>query len=409
MIVRDAIKNGIIAHLPECNVEEIFPQHIVLGSRRGGFIKVECNHIIIRSETHTHRRFLEQCGVRFQSDSPHAFPMLTENYETEVQGLYLIGALAGYPLIKHCLNHGYDVIEYIMGNITPRADELPLRALLDGANVEITSAEFTEWVRDSIPYYHSLTELQLRELLLQARLRRVRPQEAIFRTGEPGYSVYSILEGRVRIEIEFKSVELQVGESFGEMALIAGQRRQGAAVSVTAALLLEFDRNTLLRLLRTFPEIRRIFEANIGFGIQDFEPSELPEDFAAPVETIAPHLFISYSHSDQSAAIRLVTALEKERFACWISSRDVFQNYMDEIVLAIKTAVAIIVIFSAMANQSEEIKKEMSLASCYKIPKIPLRIQNVAPEGGFEYEFATSQYIDCFEDWRTAIERLIVD
>ena len=28
----------------------------------------------------------------------------------------MIGALAGYPLIKHCMNQGYDVIEFINGN-----------------------------------------------------------------------------------------------------------------------------------------------------------------------------------------------------------------------------------------------------------------------------------------------------
>ena len=38
---------------------------------------------------------------------------------SQVPGLYIIGALAGYPLIKQCLNQGYEVVEYILGNTHP--------------------------------------------------------------------------------------------------------------------------------------------------------------------------------------------------------------------------------------------------------------------------------------------------
>ena len=68
-------------------------------------------------------------GVRFSSDSREAFPELSPNHETSVPGIYVIGALAGYPLIKHCLNQGYDVIEHISGvtDLEP-ADEPLLKA-----------------------------------------------------------------------------------------------------------------------------------------------------------------------------------------------------------------------------------------------------------------------------------------
>ena len=38
-----------------------------------------------------------------------AYPALSPQFETTVPGIYVIGALAGYPLIKHCMNQGYDV------------------------------------------------------------------------------------------------------------------------------------------------------------------------------------------------------------------------------------------------------------------------------------------------------------
>ena len=45
------------------------------------------------------------------SPAPTATPIptLSPQFETTVPGIYVIGALAGYPLIKHCMNQGYDV------------------------------------------------------------------------------------------------------------------------------------------------------------------------------------------------------------------------------------------------------------------------------------------------------------
>jgi hypothetical protein len=49
----------------------------------------------------------------------------TETYESNVKGLYIIGALGGYPLIKQAMNQGYEVVESIIGNHVEPADEPP--------------------------------------------------------------------------------------------------------------------------------------------------------------------------------------------------------------------------------------------------------------------------------------------
>ena len=43
-------------------------------------------------------------------------PELTDEYESNKPGIYVIGSLAGYPLIKQAMNQGYDVVEFINGN-----------------------------------------------------------------------------------------------------------------------------------------------------------------------------------------------------------------------------------------------------------------------------------------------------
>ena len=69
------------------------------------------------------RKLVESFGVAFPSADPAAVPQLSDTYESNVPGLYIIGALGGYPLIKQAMNQGYEVVEYIQGNKVEPADE----------------------------------------------------------------------------------------------------------------------------------------------------------------------------------------------------------------------------------------------------------------------------------------------
>ena len=79
---------------------------------------------------------------------------------------------------------------------------------------------------------------------------------------------------------------------------------------------------------------------------------------------------------------------------------------MDAIVQAIGTAKVMVLVFSENANNSDDIKREIVLASGAKVTIIPVRVEDVVPKGAFAYQMATRQWIDLFEDWETQIERL---
>jgi hypothetical protein len=115
---------------------------------------------------------------------------------------------------------------------------------------------------------------------------------------------------------------------------------------------------------------------------------------------------VSFCNQDEAAAVEIVGILEQAGFPCWIANRDVWQNYQEEIVDAIKTTKAMIIVFSDSANKSDEIKKELSLAGKYKLKKFPVRIEDAAPKGAFEYELSNSQYIDFFKNRDAAIARM---
>ena len=64
-------------------------------------------------------------------------------------------------------------------------------------------------------------------------------------------------------------------------------------------------------------------------------------------------------------------------------------------------------IFSAAANVSDEIKKELSLASRYQKAVLALRIEDVEPSDAFAYELSTRQWIDAFTGRDKAIDAVV--
>src|SRR3546814_19088078 len=105
-------------------------------------------------------------GIEFTGPDREAFPKLSPTFETSVPGLYVIGALAGYPLIKHCMNQGYDVVEFINGHsaLTP-ADEKDLAAILAGLPQEKSVSEWHDFMRARVRLLADVSPLQLRECM----------------------------------------------------------------------------------------------------------------------------------------------------------------------------------------------------------------------------------------------------
>ena len=101
-------------------------------------------------------------------------------------------------------------------------------------------------------------------------------------------------------------------------------------------------------------------------------------------------------------------ALERRGLACWISSRDIrAENYQEAIFAAIKSARVMILVFTENANNSDDVKREIALASQKHILVVPVRVEDVTPNPAFRYELATRQWIDLFENWETEIENLV--
>ncbi len=119
-------------------------------------------------------------------------------------------------------------------------------------------------------------------------------------------------------------------------------------------------------------------------------------------------IFISYASKDHAEATKICHDLERRGVECWIASRDIGpgDNYQESITAAIQRARALVLVLTEHAIASAEIKKELSLASSFGIAVIPARTQAITPTGAFKYELSIVQWIDLFDNWDHALDRL---
>ncbi|HUR39948.1 MAG TPA: cyclic nucleotide-binding domain-containing protein [Verrucomicrobiae bacterium] len=257
-----------------------------------GEVTVDCRRVIARLGAMPPRKFVESCGVEFPSKDPNSVPAVSPNYESNVSGLYIVGALAGFPLIKQAMNQGFEVIEFIEGRNVEPADTPLLRAKFERVPHwgDIDAALLT--IQSRVPVLAPLTPLQLREFLLDSDVRTPAPGEALFRRNDYTDSFYSIVEGTVEVEIDpadpLNIVRLKAGDFFGEMSLISGRRRSATVRAGDDCVLIETPRRSMNKLINSVADVKRVVdEVFIRRAIQTHFVPNIDAAVLAPVVATA--------------------------------------------------------------------------------------------------------------------------
>jgi len=109
-------------------------------------------------------------------------------------------------------------------------------------------------------------------------------------------------------------------------------------------------------------------------------------------------LFISHSSEDADVARALRADLEAAGYSCWMAPDDVVgtETWTEQILSAIATSKAMVVLISSSANGSPHVSREVNLALGRKRPVLPIRIEDVTPEGSLEYLLSLVQRVDAF-------------
>jgi len=260
-LLTEAAENGRITIRLDTTPSEIRAGELVLETRDGAET-IRCDRIIARMGSAAPRAFVEACGVEFTSADREAFPKLSPVFETTHAGIYAIGALAGYPLIKHCMNQGHDVVEIINGNTALKpADEPILAAKFAGLPGNQSVAYWLGTIRANVTILNELSPLQMREFMLDSEARRFAAGEALFARNAPGSSLFAIVEGHALVEVDANdpsvTVAIEQGSIVGEVGLISGRKRGATVRAGSAVIAVEVPRTAALKLMASVPAAKR--------------------------------------------------------------------------------------------------------------------------------------------------------
>jgi thioredoxin reductase/Fe-S-cluster-containing dehydrogenase component len=217
-----------------------------------GEMAVRCTRVILRLGAIPPRGFLEPCGVQFVSTAPDALPVLSPQLESSVPGLYIIGALAGYPLIKQAMNQGYDVVERLLGNELEPADHSVLQSKLRAAPFGRNVDDALMLISKRVKLFRGVAPLALRELIIASTIRTPDTGYEIFLRGEYRNSVFNVLQGVVYLYLPgAPTMKILEGQMFGALSLVSGRPSEATAVAGPDCVLIETPQSAMKKLLRT--------------------------------------------------------------------------------------------------------------------------------------------------------------
>jgi CRP-like cAMP-binding protein/thioredoxin reductase len=295
--VLKAIQGGQMKCLYKAGIAKAEPLE---GQQRGrlaiktdtGEVTLEVDRVIARLGAMPPRKFVEGCGVQFPSKDPNSVPAVSPTYESNVPGLYIVGALAGFPLIKQAMNQGFEVIEFIEGRNVEPADTPLLRAKFTEVPQWGDVNQALDYIRSRVPVLAPLTPLQLREFLLDSAVRTPANDEVIFARNDYTDTFFSVVEGVVEVQISptdpSRVVRLGAGEFFGEMSLISGRRRSATVKAGPGCVVIETPRRSMNKLISSVADVKRVVdETFIRRAIQAHFAANVPPAALADVVATA--------------------------------------------------------------------------------------------------------------------------
>jgi Fe-S-cluster-containing dehydrogenase component/thioredoxin reductase len=338
--IEAAIASGEIKEYTFTTVERFEPNGVWLNTRDepfynfpapppspGGDFFVECDLLVARIGALPPREFLEDMGIEFEGPNREAMPRISDRCETTVPGIYLAGALAGRPLIKHAMNQGFEVIQHMLGKPVSCAEMPLLRERL--ANIETPIEEIVDRIR-TVPIFSSLSRMQVEELLVHSRVHVLEPDDVVYEAGDFSNTFYAILDGAVGIteaaldydlepvadeysEVQPEFRTLGPDEFFGTESMLSGRPRVMSAIvqGDGPCTLVEVEQGAMYRLIRRIADVKRAIDqaaiVNKIAALFPMLPNKELEGMARDVEIESfPPGGVLFSEGDASNGLHII-------------------------------------------------------------------------------------------------------
>ncbi len=120
-------------------------------------------------------------------------------------------------------------------------------------------------------------------------------------------------------------------------------------------------------------------------------------------------IFVSYAHQDKAFVDALVHSLEASHIRCWYAPRDIptGMEWPAAIPPAIKQSRLMLLVFSKDSNVSQEVAKELTIASNHKKLVVPVNLDRTPLNEQMEYHLSNKHWLDVYDlEIESAIQRV---
>jgi len=131
-----------------------------------------------------------------------------------------------------------------------------------------------EWVDvlREVPLFAAVPKRHLARIAKTAQAARFHPGTTIVREGSRGEAFYLILDGKARVSARGKrSVQLGLGDFFGEMALFDGSPRSATVTAESPVLVMKLTRRRFVPLVQREPKIALALLRTLASRVRESE------------------------------------------------------------------------------------------------------------------------------------------
>ena len=122
---------------------------------------------------------------------------------------------------------------------------------------------------------------------------------------------------------------------------------------------------------------------------------------------MAGEIFISYRHADEGWAKLLHAELKQRGVDAWYDAQvGAGQDWRSAIAAALQNARIFVLLYSKAAASSDDIAKELAAATYSKKLIVPVRLEDIPPQGAFLYELASRNWINAFDNTAAQLTEL---
>jgi len=255
-LIMKGIDAGKIRCFYNASTDKVESGRVFISAAKEGQVELKCDQIIARIGAIPPRKFLESCGIKFPNNEMTSVPVVSKKYESNVPGLFLIGSLIGYPLIKQAINQGYEVIEHIRGNPIAPADQVLVDEKISKLGLQSDAA--LVMIKEALPLFADLSEPQFREMVIDSTIHKLEEGATVFEENDYSDTFFSLIAGEAVIHLSNgKLFNIAPGEFFGEIGLLSGRRRTATVRMRRGGFLLETPRKQMLKLLASVESVKK--------------------------------------------------------------------------------------------------------------------------------------------------------